>query len=200
MGDTEKLQKDIDALQTWEKDWLMSFNPAKCEVMHATNKKHPIKHDYTIHGQVLRKVDTAKYLGCNINRTLSWNPHISAITKKANSTLGFLRRNIGSCPPQVKKQAYTTFVRPVLEYSSTVWSPHTKTAISQLEAVQRRGARFISSDYQRESSPTAMLATMNLPTLQQRRDLSRVSMMYKIVHQVVAIPAAPLLCPSSHIN
>ena len=32
----------------------------------------------------------------------------------------------------------TTVVRPVLEYASQVWSPHTKQLIEQLETIQRR--------------------------------------------------------------
>jgi hypothetical protein len=41
-------------------------------------------------------VDSTKYLGLNISKNLSWNTHVDAITKKANNTLAFLRRNIGT--------------------------------------------------------------------------------------------------------
>jgi hypothetical protein len=47
--------------------WLMRFNPDKCEVLIATNKKSPIHSEYTIHGQVLNQADSAKYLGLNID-------------------------------------------------------------------------------------------------------------------------------------
>jgi hypothetical protein len=47
------LQNNLDTLQQWEKDWLMSFNPDKCEVIRITNKKKIIDAKYTIHGQVL---------------------------------------------------------------------------------------------------------------------------------------------------
>jgi hypothetical protein len=79
--------------------------------------------NYYIHGKQLQIVDNAKYLGLTISKNLSWNNHVNNITKKANSTLAFLQRNIGNCPQRAKTQAYNTFVRPSLEYASTVWDP-----------------------------------------------------------------------------
>ena len=43
-----------------------------------------------------------------------------------------------------------------MEYASTVWSPHTATDITKLEAVQRRSARWATRDYQRNSSVTPL--------------------------------------------
>ena len=43
------------------------------------------------------------------------------VCTKANRTLGFLRRNLYSCPPDVKEAAYKRLVRPVLENGSSVW-------------------------------------------------------------------------------
>ena len=45
-------------------------------------------------GRPLESVESHKYLGVEIDRKLSWNKHISAITGKANRALGFIRRNL----------------------------------------------------------------------------------------------------------
>ena len=52
-----------------------------------------------------------------------WNTHVSNVCTKANRTLGFLRRNLYSCPQEVKEAAYKGLVRPVLDYGSSVWTP-----------------------------------------------------------------------------
>ena len=83
-----------------------------------------------------------------------------------------------------------------LEYASTVWSPHTATDITKLEAVQRRSAPWATSDYQRTSSVTQMIKDLNWRTLEQRRIDSRLTLIYKITYDLVAIPAADNLIPN----
>ena len=144
---------------------------------------------YKIHGMILDTVDKTKYLGVTIQSKLNWKPHIHNITKKANSVRAFLQRNLSNCPRPVKEQAYKTYVRPILEYASTVWDPHTKELTSQLEMVQRRAARFVTADYHRRHSVTLMLNQLQWQTLLQRRTHSKVTMLYRIHHQLVAIPA-----------
>ena len=56
----------------------------------------------------------------SITSDLKWNSHIRNVCSKANRTLGFLRRNLFSCPQGVKESAYKSMVRPILEYGSTV--------------------------------------------------------------------------------
>ena len=46
--DIDSLQEDLDALQAWEKDWQMEFNPSKCQTIHFTRKRNPMIQDYTI--------------------------------------------------------------------------------------------------------------------------------------------------------
>ena len=66
------LQKDLNKLENWEREWLMLFNPDKCEVIRVTNKKKPTIFKYMLHGVSLKETDSAKYLGVNISRDLSW--------------------------------------------------------------------------------------------------------------------------------
>ena len=104
---------------------MMRFNPDKCEVLTVTNKRNPIRHNYTVHGQSLKNVKNSKYLGLSIDGKLTWNSHIDMICKKANAARAFLQRDTKMCPRDMKDKCYTTYVRPIVEYASSVWDPCT---------------------------------------------------------------------------
>lgn len=173
----------------------MDLNPAKCSVLRFTRGRSPILQQYTSHGIALRVEDSAKYLGLTMTTRLDWGTHIGNISGKANRTLGFIRRHLWRAPKKIKETAYNTMVRPQLEYCSTVWDPHTKSNIYQVERVQRRAARFVQHNYHNTSSVTDMLSHLGWESLEQRRHRARLVFMYKIVHGVVAIPAAQYFIP-----
>ena len=84
-------------------------------------------------------------------------------------------------------------VRPILEYASSVWDPHTTANIQKLESVQRRAARFCLNDHSHYSSVTNMLLLLNLPSLQSRRKSTKLMTMYKIINGNVHIPSNSLI-------
>ena len=93
-ADSKMLQKDLNVLQEWEKEWDMEFNPSKCQVVHITRSKRPIQTSYSIHGQVLDSVKSARYPGVDIASDLNFTKHVNRITAYASKSLGYLKRNI----------------------------------------------------------------------------------------------------------
>ena len=96
---------------------------------------------------LLEAKDSCKYLGVTISQDLYWKPHIDTTVVKGQRTLGFIRRNLRECSIEVKKTAYTTLVRPSLEYASSVWDPHTAIDSQCIKQVQRKAAKFTYNNY-----------------------------------------------------
>ena len=167
----------------------MEFHPQKCQVLRITNKRNIIKRIYNIHNIPLEETSSAKYLGVTIDSKLNWKRHISETVKKANKTLSFIRRNLLDCPSNVKIDCYTTLVRPILEYGSVVWDPHHKTDIENIEKVQKRAARFATSNYKMEEGSTRTnMIQLNWKPLVERRAELKLLTFFKAKHQLVDIP------------
>ena len=195
--DSKSLQEDLNKLASWETKWDMEFHPDKCQVLSITRKRRPIKSSYILHGKSLAHVDSVKYLGVTISSSLNWNEHISNITSKANRSLEFVRRNLRVSSKKVKETAYTTLVRPIVEYAAPVWDPHQAYLINKVEMVQRRAARYVCNRWHNTSSVSEMLTSLEWRSLRSRRMDAKLAMVYRIRNNMIAMPARTSLTPAT---
>ena len=147
----------------------MKLNPEKCYVLRIASSRSPIVTKYNLGGTELQETTSHSYLGVNISQDLKWDTHISKITTSANRVNGFINRNLISCTKQTKATAYKTLVRPILEYSSSVWDPYTKEHIHEIGKVQRRAARMVCNDYRQTTSATKLMQGLGWDLLLTRR-------------------------------
>ena len=161
--------------------------------MRITRSRNPITKFYTLGGQILDQVNQAPYLGVLISEELEWAPHINSITSKANSTLGFIRRNLKQCHKDLKELAYMSLVRSKLEYAAGTWDPHHEYNINKLERVQRCAARFVCHDFGPRSSVTQMLSDLGWQQLKDRRKHIRLGLLFKIIHDIISVLHQDLL-------
>ena len=69
--DHQRIQQDVDQLETWAERWQMEFNPDKCEVMHFGRSNTDRK--YTVNGRTLKSIDRQRDLGVQVHRSQSGN-------------------------------------------------------------------------------------------------------------------------------
>ena len=154
--DSHQLQRDLDTLNACQ-NWQMAFNTDKCFIMRTTlAKKRIFHHQYNMGGTPLQITPDITYLRVILNNKLQWDTQVNKACAKSMRLLGFLRRNMYNCPAAIKERAYTTLVRPLVEYSSPVWSPHTQRDIKKVEKIQRVAARFVTRCPTRRSAPDSV--------------------------------------------
>ena len=115
----------------------------QCSSRHKLTRTHIIF--YHLNNPVLQHVEAAKYIGIYIQSSLGFDRHIQDVTAKANSRLGFLKRNLKGVPSSIERTAYISLVRSGLEYGAVVWDPHTQVQKKKLELVQNRAMRWINN-------------------------------------------------------
>ena len=86
-----------------------------------------------------------------------------------------------SCDRRVKEATYLGLVRPLLEYASQAWDPCTDNLSNEIEKIQRRAARFVTSDYQNYElgSVTKLLKDLGWKSLKSRREVDRLCLLKK---------------------
>ena len=162
-------------------------------MMQLTRKQiKKIHASYTLEGNDLENVESIKYLEVTITSDLRWITYVSNVSTKTNRTLGVLRRNLYSCPQEIKETAYKGLVRPVLDYGSSGWVG--VVLQEELESVQKRTARFVTGNYSYETGfMTGILGQLKWESLKKRRKDNRLILLYKGLKGKASVPTDDLI-------
>jgi hypothetical protein len=87
--------------------------------------------------------------------------HKRNICNKANTTIGFLKRNLNIDNSKIKETAYKSLVRPTVEYASSVWDPYHQNNKHRLEMVQRGAARYVTNRHHNTSSVSSLIEDLS---------------------------------------
>ena len=93
--------------------------------------------------------------------------------------LGILKRNFKHTDKDTFVNLYKTIVRSHLDYAISVWAPHSKKLIDDLERVQRRATKLVR--HCKDLCYQDRLKYLQLPTLAYRRARGDMIEVYKIL-------------------
>ena len=82
--------------------------------------------------------DSVRDLRVIVNDSLTPSNHIAKITATAHQRVNILLRSFTSQDVAILVKAFVTYVRPILQFNTVVWSPQLKGDIHTIEKVQRR--------------------------------------------------------------
>ena len=164
--DGAKMQKIIDSLANWADKWGMSFNIAKCKIVHA-GRNDP-KFDYSMKGDKIVEANEEKDLGVWVEASMKPGKQCATAAKSANFALSQIQRAFHYRKKSCRVPLYKTFVRPKLEFVSSAWSPWLEQDKKQLEKVQERFIRLLSDV--KGDTYEKKLEDAGLTTLEKRRE------------------------------
>ena len=144
-------------------------------------------------GEALESTHSFKYLGIHLSPNLSWQNHVDFVVSAACKSLGFFRRTLRQADSSTKLLAYTTILRPKLEYASFIWNPHQTYLINKLESLQNKAACFITGNYSQQLSITKIKRDLGLLPLQTRRKICLLTFFHQLFHQPSTFSQAHIL-------
>ena len=179
------LQQGIDKLVDWSNTWQLSLATSKCMHMRIGLNRCTMPAKYCINSQLLESVSGLRDLGVNVDSHLNFVSHINQIAAKAHVRSSQILRCFLSKDVATLVKAFVIYVRPILDYCTTVWSPCAKTHIDKIESVQRMFTKRLSG--MRKFSYDERLKRINLDRLELRRIHTDIITCYKILHGFIDV-------------
>ena len=139
-----KLQKSLNLLEAWCRKWRVKLNGDKSKLLliARTREKNSENHALHLFNDIIRPAQSAKFLGIEIDRLLSFKNHIDSICKRANTRLNVLKvLSRSGTDAATLMRLYTIYIRPIIEYGSIAFLAAPKSQISRLESIENDAIR-----------------------------------------------------------
>ena len=122
-----------------------------------------------------------KYLGVVLDDKLAFDDHINQVHTKASKKLGILRRARDYLDTGTSLLLYKSLVLPHLDYCELVYMCTTIQNLNKLQLIQNGACRTILRVLT-DTSIEQMHKTLEIPTLEQRRDCHLPTECYKSIN------------------
>lgn len=184
-ADHDTLQTAIDQVYAWSVEWELPLAANKSKVLIIGNNR-TYSTNYTVGSETLEIVNEVNDLGFRFNEKLSFDAHYKYIVCRALHRTYNLFKAVRSRNPATLIKAYKTYVRPLLETGTTVFSPYKKKDIDLLESAQNNFTRKLAmrcSGLSYEFIPDGVTRrrVFGLPSLFSRRKRNDMVMAFKIL-------------------
>ena len=139
-----------------------------------------------------------KDLGVFVDQLLKFEEHINHVVTRANRVANLIHKCFVSKDPTTLVKAFTTYVRPIIEYASCIWSPHAVGLTKKIESVQRRFTKRLLCCGNLTYSER--LAKLRLDSLELRRLCFDLVYAYKIIFGILETDVSAFFTVSSTNN
>ena len=113
------------------------------------------------------------------------DPHIRSIVRNAAVRSLTIRRSFATKSVSFQLHLFKVFVRPLLDYCTSVWSPQLLQYSKLVESVQRRFTKYLPGYF--DISYDDRCRKLGITTLSARRALNDLCLVFKIVKGLVHV-------------
>lgn len=184
--DCNHLQSDLAKIYMWAQTNNMVFNDKKFQ--------HVCFNQKLIHGRerhkyvsptsnIIMPTESTRDLGILMSENCAFEEHINAKIKQCRQLTGWILRTFSARDKQTMLTLFKSIVLPRIEYGCQLWSPCLLKHINGIESIQRSFTKHIQG--MKSLSYQSRLQSLNMYSLQRRRDRYSAIYMWKIVENIV---------------
>jgi hypothetical protein len=187
----ELLNYNLEIIDAWSKQWLVTFNPTKTKLMNITLKKNADMNCHPLYfgGTTLNAVSNQRHLGLEFTNNLKWSTHIDKLIENVSTLCDIMQKLKRKLDRKTLEHIYFSFIRPKLEYGSIIWDDCSQADEERLENMQLRFARTVTGA-KRGTSHGLLYKETGWPKLSDRRNFFKL----KFIHRIFNHNAPDYLC------
>jgi hypothetical protein len=155
-------------LREWAAENGIKINPDKSKAIWFTRARVKNPLGYSLGDRKIPEASSCKYLEIILKSELTWVDQVNYRVQKAWKALHFVKRVLKKVNRNKKGLAYTSLVRPILDYGSACWDPCREGQINALDRVEKKAAQF-----------TNHTKNSDWETLAQRRTIASLCALFK---------------------
>ena len=185
-SDAADLQESLDHMSHFFRSRQVDLAHEECKLLVVGKPDEHVS--FNFEGTSIMHTNSIKDLGIWISHDLKWKTHVNKISSNAYLRANHILRSFCSSNVWTLMKAYKTYVRPMLEYGTEIWSPYLIEDKTRIERVQRyftrKTCRRCKIPY---SSYRDRLYKLNIQSLEYRRIESDLLFLYKIIHNLIDV-------------
>ena len=124
----------------WQIENNMTFNNGKFQLLHY-GKNINLRQEYNYlspdFSSIISPSTVVKDLGIHVNNVCNYSDHVNYVYKKAKQRINMLLRTFQNRDLEFMKFNWKTYIQPILDYASQVWSPLEGGLLYKLESLLR---------------------------------------------------------------
>ena len=165
----------LSRIVSWGNKWQVKFASNKTQLLIVSRARTNLR--LAVGGETLVSRNEMEVLGVTYDSWLTFRKHIERLARQASGKLASLRRISWLLDSKGLEMLYKAQVRSSMEYSSLAWGGAANKHLSLLDKVQARAVRLMK-DNEPDQDTT-------LHSLQHRRDVAGLTVMFKVQQQRV---------------
>ena len=172
------LNHDLQIISIWAKQWLVDFNPNKTEAILFTLEQNVTPPLLLFDHTQVNFVEHHKHLGITFSNNGKWHEHINNILSSSAKILAMMRKLKFTMHRKALNQICLSFLRPLMEYASSVWDSCAAYEKDSLEKLQNEAARIVTG-LTRSVSLENLYSEIGWLSLADRRSYQKLVLVYK---------------------
>jgi hypothetical protein len=141
------LESYLNDVQRWLSEWRITINVSKSSAMifARVGRRFIQPRPVTLFGETIQWVETTRYLGVNLDKRLTWSPHIDQVRKKTSQRMGMLGLLLNRKSDLSVRNGvllYKQLIRPMMDYAFPTSSSAARCHVRRLQMLQSNCLRL----------------------------------------------------------